>query len=128
MSPKSLPKMTSTRSSKNKQKQPSRELKATQFSRQKKRARLTLVLKGMDKSITNLPPDAIAAEIERTITHAKVDDVYIMQKYNLIKVRHNSLTSANLIKERGLKLFAFSVTPSNRTRKIHSIQSMHTLL
>lgn len=69
------------------------------------------MLKGIEKSITDLPPETIAAEIERTAAHAKVDDVYVMQKY-LIKVRFNSLNNANLITERGLKMFALSVTQS----------------
>lgn len=91
-----------------------------------KRAKLTLVLKGIDRSITDLPPETIAAEIERTTTHAKVDDMYVMQKY-LIKVRFNSPTSASLIREKGLKMLAFSVTPSQiEAEKFTAItQCMH---
>lgn len=76
-----------------------------------KRAKHTLVLKGVDESIMKKDPTEIATEIERTNNHLKVEHVYVMTNVNYVKVRLNTINNANKVKETGLRIFSFSITP-----------------
>lgn len=67
-------------------------------------------MKYIDQSITDREPDEKSDEIQRTWPHANVDDVYILKKYNMLKVRFNNISMANNIEEKGLRMFAFSIT------------------
>lgn len=75
-----------------------------------KRAKYTLVLKRVDESIMKKDPIEIANEIERSNNHVKVEHVYIMN-VNYVKVRFSTTSSANKIKETGLRIFSFSIIP-----------------
>ncbi|XP_037774971.1 uncharacterized protein LOC119571994 [Penaeus monodon] len=74
---------------------------------------MTVVLKGIDAEILRESPNAIATEITKSAPFAKVDDVYIMEKPHIIKVRLRTMDMADKIKENGLRLFWFSIPPRN---------------
>lgn len=67
-------------------------------------------LTNVGESITKKDPTDIPNEIEWTNNHVKVEHVYIMTNMNYIKMRFNTISSANKIKETSLRIFSFSIT------------------
>ena len=76
------------------------------------RAKLTLVLKGLDTSILEMTPDELKASIEQNDPNAKIEDVFIMKWAYLVKVRFATMEMANKIKNAGLRVGYFSIPTS----------------
>lgn len=74
---------------------------------------MTLVLKGIDDEILKKPANAIKAEIAKNAPFTKTDNVYIMEKAHIIKVRLRTMAMAEKIKETVLRLFWFSTPQRN---------------
>ncbi|ROT62497.1 putative RNA-directed DNA polymerase from transposon X-element [Penaeus vannamei] len=69
------------------------------------KAKLTLVLKKLDRQVVNESEQDIVDEIMASIPEAKVDHVFVMKLNYMIKVRFSDHAAAKLIKEKGLYLF-----------------------
>lgn len=91
-------------------------LTASEFSpvlSPEKRAKMTLVLKGIDQEVLKESHQTIEAEIIKSAPFAQVDYVYIMEKPKFSKVRFRTMAMANRIKESGLRLFWSSIPARN---------------
>jgi len=74
---------------------------------------MTLVLKGIDQEVLTENKQAIEAEILKSAPYTQVDDIYIMEKPQFIKVCFRTMAMANKIKESGLRFFWFSIPTRN---------------
>lgn len=75
------------------------------------RARLTLVLKRLDKQVVSEDADTIKKEISAAVPSCKVEDIYIMKEKYILKVRFSNHQTANDIKEKGIYLFRLFIAP-----------------
>lgn len=92
-----------------------------------RRAKHTLVMKYIDQSIIDREPNEISSEIQRTCRYVIVDDVYILKKCNMLKMRFNN-SMANNIKEKGLRMFAFAITSRHIEHERFTVMHMTTLI
>lgn len=72
-----------------------------------------IVLKAMDEEILKQSKNSIEAEILKSTPFAKVDDIYVIEKTHIIKVRFKTMAMADKIKETGLRLYWFSIPARN---------------
>lgn len=81
---------------------------------------MTLVLKGIDNEILKETTNSIGKEIIKSAPFAKIDDIYVMEKTRIIKVRFRTMATADKIKESGLRLFWFSIPSRNIEYERHT--------
>ena len=78
-----------------------------------RRAKMTVVLKGVDESILEESKENILQNLSQTAPYAKIDDIYVLARANLIKLRMTHAHMATRMKKEGVKLLCFSIPPRN---------------
>lgn len=76
-----------------------------------KRAKMTIVLKGIDSEVLKETPKAIETELLKSAPYAKINDVFVMEKTHIIKVWFRTMAMADRVKETGVRLFWFPSHP-----------------
>ena len=75
------------------------------------KARLTLVMKNMDRQVMEESIENLKQELEETHEGLRVDDIYKLTKSNMIKVRLATHEMTTKIKNEGTRLLNFSIAP-----------------
>ena len=77
------------------------------------KARLTLVLKKLDQSLFEYNQEEMIEEINSTTpnVNGKVEEIYKMQGHSIIKIKMADTTSAQRLKDNGMRIFNISITP-----------------
>jgi len=75
------------------------------------KAKLTLVLKQLDRELVKETPEAIKEELERNLPDTQIGNIYIMKNRYLIKIQFTDHQTAAKIQEKGLYLFNIYISP-----------------
>jgi len=91
------------------------------------KAKLTLVLKQLDRELVKENPEEIKEEIERNLPEAKIGDIFIMKNRYLMKIQFSDHKTAAKVQEEGLYLFNIFISPKQiePERFTNIVQCMH---
>jgi len=91
------------------------------------KAKLTLVLKQLDRELVKETPENIKEELEKTMPETKIGNIYIMKNRYLIKIQFADHQTTAKIQEKGLYLFNIYISPRQiePERFTNIVQCMH---